>query len=99
MALGQPLPNLELQLLRLQDLRVLAPSEQGQGILAMRGVQVARAFVPQLLARAPSEWHLTGDVVCRDAQGTLRFVGRAAGAQHLVKVLGVQVPVLTHAPL
>jgi non-ribosomal peptide synthetase component F len=47
MALGTPLPNLELRL-SLQDLALLAPSQHAQGILAIRGVQVPPIYVSTL---------------------------------------------------
>ncbi|MEQ8764296.1 MAG: AMP-binding protein [Planctomycetota bacterium] len=75
--LGRPLPGVDV---RVVDPDTLAPLDDGErGLLLVAGEIVFPGYLnaPSPFVTVESrEWYATGDLVTRDASGTLRFCGR-----------------------
>ncbi|HEY0133296.1 MAG TPA: AMP-binding protein, partial [Nannocystis sp.] len=75
---GPPLPGVELRLVD-DERRPLATSDDTTiGEIAVRGPQLFLGYLNHPVATDPDGWFHTGDLATRDAEGSLRIVGRRA---------------------
>ena len=75
---GPPLPGVEVQLLD-EDGATVASDDEAIGEVAVRGPNVFTGYLnrPDATAEAMRDgWFMTGDMATRDAQGSLKLVGR-----------------------
>ena len=76
---GPPLPGVEVQLLDDDGATIDASDDETIGEVAVRGPNVFTGYLnrPDATEEAMRDgWFMTGDMATRDAQGSLRLVGR-----------------------